>query len=251
MNIGIFDSGVGGLTIFKEILKKLPQYNYIYYGDTARVPYGGRSSQSIYQFTLEAVEYLFKKDCIVIILACNTATAVALRKIQREYLLKKFPDRRVLGVIRPTVEEVAERKFSPVGVIGTKATVKSESFVKEIHKLNSDIEIFQQACSLLVPFIEEKETKTKAFTLVLNKYLEPLKQKNIKALILGCTHYGHIKNDIKKIMGRNVKIIDEAKIVADKLIIYLKKHKEIEKRLNREHKKEYYFTDKTIAGTTA
>lgn len=246
MKIGVFDSGIGGLTIFKQILKKLPQYDYIYFGDTARIPYGNKSHQEIHKLTLEAVKYLIQHNCLLIILACNTATAAALRKIQREYLPRYNPDKRVLGVIRPTVEEIAKNNMTPIGVIGTKATVKSKSFIKEIHKLNPKIKVFQRACPLLVPLIEKKETKTKAFIKILKNYLLPLQQKNIKALILGCTHYGHIKKEIQTIIGKNVKILDEADIIANKLNNYLYRHLEIKNRLSKNKKRQYIFTSKKI-----
>lgn len=243
MNIGVFDSGLGGLTIFNELIKKLPEYNYIYLGDNARVPYGGRSQEVICEFTKQAVEFLFKKDCVLIIIACNTATANALRKIQQEYLPKHYPDRRILGVIRPTVEEVAESKAEKVGIIATKATVESNSFVKEIHKLNPKIQVFQNAGPLLVPFIEEGETESKAFNLILKKYLQPLIDKNIDTLILGCTHYGLVKKQIQSIVGLKIKVIDEGYIVAEKLQVYLKRHLDIEKQLQKKYLRKFYVTD--------
>ena len=135
MNIGVFDSGLGGLTILKALLKELPQYNYVYLGDNARVPYGNRSPETIYRFTKEAVEFLFKKNCQLIIIACNTSTATSLHKIQQEYLPKFFPDRKVLGVIKPVVEQIKESEDRIIGVIGTKATINSEAFVREIKKV--------------------------------------------------------------------------------------------------------------------
>ena len=243
MNIGVFDSGLGGLTIFNELIKKLPEYNYIYLGDNARVPYGGRSQKIIYEFTKQAVEFLFKKDCAIIILACNTATAAALRRIQQEYLPKHYPDRRVLGVIRPTVEMVAEGKANRVGVIATKATVASKSFVKEIYKLNPKIKVFQNSGPLLVPFIEKGETESEAFKVVLKKYLQPLIDKKIDILILGCTHYGLVKRQIQNIVGSKIQVIDEANIVAEKLRIYFNKHIDIKERLQKKHLYKLYVTD--------
>lgn len=245
MNIGVFDSGLGGLTIFKELLKKLPQYNYIYLGDNVRVPYGGKSKELIYQYTLDAVKFLFEHDCYLVILACNTATAIALRKIQQEYLLQNYPDRRVLGVIRPTVESVVERGFKRVGLIGTYATVFSKSFVNELKKFDNSIEVFQQACPLLVPIIEEGEIEWKGLTSILKKYLIPLKKKKIDSLILGCTHYGHIDDKIKTIVGEKIQIISEDEVIADKLKDYLKRHVEIEKKLGQDKKRIYYLTDLT------
>lgn len=243
MNIGIFDSGLGGLTVFKELLKKLPQYNYVYLADNARVPYGGKSDSLIYTYILEAVDFLFKKNCALIILACNTATAVALRKIQQEYLTKRYPDRRVLGVIRPTIETVIEAGFKRVGVIGTHALVISESFSKELKKCNESIEVYQQACPLLVPIIEEGEMNWEGLDLILEKYLQPLKKVNIDSLILGCTHYGLIDDKIRSIMGKKIRIISEAKIVAAKLKDYFIRHPGLKSRLAKNRQRIYYVTD--------
>ncbi|MBI3366339.1 glutamate racemase [Candidatus Roizmanbacteria bacterium] len=245
MNIGVFDSGLGGLTILRELLKKLPQYNYIYLGDNARVPYGGKSKKLIYQYTLEALEFLFQKNCLIVILACNTATAIALRKIQQEYLPKHYWDRRVLGVIRPTVETVVEGKFKSVGVMGTYATVISKSFEKELKKFNKDIQIYQQACPLLVPIIEEGEVQWDGLDSILKKYLEPLKKENIDSLILGCTHYGHIDEKIQNVVGNTVQIISEEDATMKKFKNYLIRHQEIEQRLRKEKKRTYYLTDLT------
>lgn len=243
MNIGIFDSGLGGLTIFKELIFKLPQYNYIYLGDNARVPYGGRSSDIIYKFTKQALDYLFRKDCLLVILACNTSTAAALRRIQQEYLPKHYPDRRVLGVIKPTVEVVADSDAKRVGVIGTRATVQSGSFVKEINKLNPAIRVFQNAGPLLVPFIEEGEINSPVFRLILRQYLDPLLSNNIDTLILGCTHYGLINNHIQQLIGSSVQVVSEGPIVGLKLMAYLERHSEIEKKLEKKGRKTYLVTD--------
>lgn len=243
MNIGVFDSGLGGLIIFNELIKKLPQYNYVYLGDNARVPYGGRSRKTIYEFTRQAVNFLFKKDCALIVLACNTATAAALRQIQKEYLPRNYPQRRVLGVVRPTVEFVAGSGAKKVGVIATRATVDSKSFIKEIHKLNPNIQVFQNAGPLLVPFIEEGEINTKAFKLVLKKYLQPLIDKKIDTLILGCTHYGLVKNIIKEIVGEQIMVVSEESVLPDKLIWYLNKHINISRHLQQKGLRKYYVTD--------
>lgn len=242
MNIGIFDSGLGGLAILREILKVLPKYNYVYFGDNAHVPYGGRSSKTIYRLTKNAVDYLFQKNCKLIILACNTATAAALRRLQQEYLPKKYPDRRILGVIRPTVESVVKTKGKRVGVIGTYAMVISKSFVAELKKFNKNIQVYQQACPLLVPLIEKGEIHWKGLTTILQKYLEPLKKKQIDTLILGCTHYGLIDTTIKKIVGKKIKVVSEGAITALKLKDYLRRHPEIEVTLTKKGKRIYYIT---------
>lgn len=242
MNIGVFDSGLGGLTILKSFIKKLPQYNYIYLGDNARVPYGNRSVDLIYKFTTEAIDFFVKKNCLLIIIACNTSTAAALRKIQQEYLPKNYKNIKVLGVIRPTVEEIIEKKYKKVGIIGTNATINSNAFKKEILKLNPNIIVYQKACPLLVSYIEDGNKNKKILKLLLDDYLKDIKN-TIDALVLGCTHYEIIKNEIKKVIGINVKIISEGKIVAKSLEKYLKKHQEIEKKLTKNNKVELYFTD--------
>jgi len=241
--LGVFDSGFGGLTIFKELVKELPQYDYIYLGDSARAPYGNRSQELIFKFTKQAVDYLFKQGCQLIILACNTASAEALRKIQQEWLPVNYsprkipkesmrgPERRVLGVIRPTAEEASNGKR--VGVIGTEATISSQAYINELKKINPDIKIFQQACPLLVPIIEAGEHNWEGTDLILKKYLSPLLKSKIDTLILGCTHYPIIKDKIKKNIGRNIKMISQEEIIGPKLSDYLKRHPEIESKIGK------------------
>ncbi|MEN9921702.1 MAG: hypothetical protein RLZZ517_680 [Candidatus Parcubacteria bacterium] len=244
--IGVFDSGFGGLNILREIVKELPQYNYMYYGDSARAPYGSRSKELIYQFTKEAVEFMFSKNCELVILACNTASSDALRKIQQEYLIQNHLNKRVLGVLIPSAEEaVVKTKNKKVGVIATEGTVASEAFVREIHKLNSDIKIFQKGCPLLVPIVEYGESNTKISQMALEKYLQPLIQKKIDTLILGCTHYGVFEKQIKKIVGKKVAIISGEKIIPKKVKQYLVKHSNLEKKLGREGIIHFYSSDLT------
>ena len=275
--IGVFDSGFGGLTILKGILKKLPQYDYIYLGDNARVPYGSRSPETTYQFTKQAVEYLMKRRCILVILACNTASALALRKLQKEWLPRHFPKNRILGVIRPTAETAVDlsglkfrayprlprrsrlggvlRGLNPqlsasickIGVLATESTVKSGAFKKEICKLNPNIKIFEQAAPLLVPIIETGEQNWLGTDLIIKKYLNPLLLRGIDVLILGCTHYPIIKKNIRRVLHKekkgDIKIICEDEIIPDKLADYLNRHPEIEKRLSKKHKLQYLTTD--------
>ena len=244
MNIGVFDSGLGGLSILRHLTKKCLKYNFIYLGDNAHVPYGGRSSEIIYQFTKKSVDYLFRQNCKLIIIACNTVTAVALRKIQDNYLKRKYPDRKVLGVILPAAEIISEKGYKKIGVIGTKATINSKEFAIKIKELSKKTEVIEKACPLLVSAIEEGTNGNKVVELLLKKYLMEFKEKKVEALILGCTHYGLIKNKIKKMLGKNVDIIDEGEICADKLIDYLKRHPEIDKCLGREGVRRYCVTDK-------
>lgn len=243
MKIGVFDSGLGGLTIFKEFLRLLPKYDYIYLGDNARVPYGSRSPEIIYQFTKEAVEFLFKNVCKLVILACNTSSANALRKLQREYLTKQFPDRRVLGVIKPVVEEVASLRAKRIGVVGTRATVASHSFAREIRKLLPTAQVFEQACPLLVPIVEEGEGDWSGVPLLLEKYLSPLKKVKIDTLILGCTHYRMLDQQIKHMLGDSVHILSEGRLTAIKLKEYLLRHREIEETLTKKSVRKYFVTD--------
>jgi glutamate racemase len=243
MNIGIFDSGLGGLLITKSLIKKLPEYNYTYLGDTKRVPYGNRSPETIYEFLRESVEYLFKHNCKLVIVACNTASAQALRRIQQDFLPSNYPDRKVLGVIIPTCEVAAPNNISKnIGILATNATVNSNAFVIELKKIRSDIKIIQQSAPLLVPFIENNELKL--VEPILNKYLRSFKNGKIDTLILGCTHYPLIYNHIQKILGKKVKIISQDKIIPEKLKMYLLKHTEIEKVLTK--KKQYQFNVKDL-----
>jgi len=246
MNIGVFDSGLGGLTILKSLLKELPQYHYIYLGDSARVPYGNRSPQVIYEFTEQAVDFLMRKNCQVVIIACNTSTSTALKKIQTEYLPKKYPFRRVLGVIKPVVEElVADHQplSTKIGVIGTKATVNSKAFVREINKVLPKAKVLQEACPLLVPFIEDGGKNKKILNLVLSEYLDDLIKSKIDKLILACTHYELIKNEIESVVGPKIKVISEGHLVAKKLKEYLANHPEIENKLEKNSQASYYVTD--------
>lgn len=233
MKIGIFDSGLGGLIILKEIIKKLPQYDYIYLGDNARTPYGNRSQETIYKFTLQAVDFLFKQNCELIIIACNTASAKALRQIQRQWLPQNYPDRRVLGVIRPVVEKAVEVAKNKIGVIGTKGTVNSQAYIREIEKLNPDLEILQQACPLLVPLVEEGWEKRNETKKILRSYLKFLKLARVDTLILGCTHYPIMLKEIQGIMGRKTKVLNSGEIVAASLADYLIRHPEIENKLDK------------------
>lgn len=244
--IGVFDSGFGGINILQGIVKKLPAYNYLYLGDTARAPYGTRSKEIVYEFTKQAVDFLFANNCELIILACNTASSDALQKIQREYLPKRHPNKKVLGVLIPAAEEaVLKTKNKRVGVIATEGTVQSAAFIRELTKLNPKIKVFQNSCPLLVPIVEAGEQNSKAAKIVLKKYLEPLKKKGIDTLILGCTHYGILENKIRKIIGSKIHIISEAKIVPKKLKDYLKRHPEIEGNLKKNGAVIFFSTDLT------
>lgn len=239
--IGVFDSGFGGLTVLKGFLDILPEYDYIYLGDNARAPYGEKPQKEIYRYTCEGIEFLFSKGCDLVIVACNTASAKALRKIQQKFLPKHYPDKKVLGVIIPTAEEIGDKGIKRVGIIGTESTVKSKTYIKELEKINESIKVFQKACPELVPLIEKgmaREVNTKK---KIGSYLDYFKNKKIDALVLGCTHYPIIKKEIQEIMGE-MEIINPPAIIAGKLEDYLRRHKEIEKKLEKNRKRFFYTT---------
>jgi glutamate racemase len=244
MRIGVFDSGLGGLFATKELVKRLPDYDYVYLGDTKNVPYGNRSKQAVYDLTRGAVEFLLEQDCQLVILACNTASAFALRKIQQEYLPNRFHDRKVLGVLIPIVEGVANGNGSKVvGVLATRGTVESEVFVKEFKKYAPKIKVVQQAAPLLVPLIEYGGLKWSKP--ILTEYLRPLKAAKIDTLVLGCTHFAIIKERIRKIVGENVKVVSEADVLPQKVGEYLIRHPEIEVKLTRRGTVDFLVTDIT------
>lgn len=240
--IGIFDSGLGGLNVIESIQKQLPNYNYIYLGDTARLPYGTKSQENIFLYTQQAIDFLFQQGCQLIIIACNTASSQALQKIQEEYLPKQYPHKKVLGVIRPLIENVSSLD-GPIGIIGTKATINSQTYLKEINKINPSLKVYQQSAPLLVPLIEEGWTNKPETRMILKKYLRPLKTKRIKSLILACTHYPFLYKDISRIMGKNVVIPHPGEIIANSLKIYLNKHSELNIKETKNHHSLFYVTD--------
>lgn len=257
--IGIFDSGYGGLSVFKEIEKELPQYNYLYLGDNARAPYGNRTPAVIYQYTRQACAWLFSQGCELIILACNTASAGALRKLQQEYLPQKYPAKRILGVLIPLAEEIS-KSVAPedtIGIIGTQATIESRAYVNELQKFGLTNTIIEQTCPLLVPLIEDGRIHDPITTQIIREYLAPLKKASVNILILGCTHYPFVINAIKKEMGEGCRIPEPGKVVAQSLINYLERHPEIETKLSKEGLRRFITTDnpkkfkefaKTMAG---
>lgn len=235
--IGIFDSGFGGLTVFKEIEKALPGYDYLYLGDNARAPYGSRSFETIYQYTWECVQWLFAQGCPLVILACNTASAKALKNIQQLDLPKTSdPSRRVLGVIRPTTEVLGEFSQSKrVGILGTRGTVKSDSYPTELKKYWPELEVFQQACPLWVPLIESNEHQDAGADFFVEKYLNQLfaQEKAIDTLLLGCTHYPLLMPKLQQHVPPSVKLVAQGEIVAKSLVDYLGRHPEMEARLSK------------------
>lgn len=229
--IGIFDSGYGGLTIYEEIQKLLPQYDYIYLGDNARTPYGTRSFDVVYEFTRQAVRYLFQQGCQLVILACNTASAKALRTIQQVDIPSLDPNRRVLGIIRPTVECIGDATESRhVGVLATEGTIKSHSYPLEIRKLFPDIEVTGEACPIWVSLVETNEYKSEGADYFVKRHVNRLLERDpeIDAIILGCTHYPILLEKIRKYTPDNVKLVTQGTAVASSLKSYLANHPQME-----------------------
>ncbi|PIR54665.1 glutamate racemase [Candidatus Peregrinibacteria bacterium CG10_big_fil_rev_8_21_14_0_10_36_19] len=233
--IAIFDSGYGGLTVLKPILELLPQYDYLYLGDNAKAPYGIHSPETVTEFSQKAVDYMKGRGAKLIIFACNTASATALSKIK---------DDKIIGVIEPSALEASKvTKNGRIGVVATKTTINSAAYEKALKRQNKSLQIYTQACPLLVPFIEEGwHTKPEAIS-ILKKYLMPLKNANIDTLILGCTHYPIMLKSFKKIMGRKVKIVTSGEITAKYLEEFLKANPELEKSLGKNKTRTYFTTD--------
>lgn len=240
MKIGVFDSGTGGLLILKELVRQLPDYNYLYLGDTARVPYGNRSEEKIYEFTQQAMTWLFENGCEIIIVACNTASSKALRRIQQTYLPHHFPERRILGVVIPTAENITKSLSQNIGVLATEATVNSEVYIKELAKILPQAKVFQQAAPKLVPLIESGDMRLAELTAL--EYIQPLLKENIQTLILGCTHYGLLEELLKRNLPSGIKVVSQGEFIPEKLKTYLERHPEIEENLDKGRKREFYAT---------
>ena len=244
--IGIFDSGYGGLTVLGEIKNKLPQYDYIYLGDNARTPYGTRSFETVYKFTLESVTRLFEMGCRLVILACNTSSAKALRTIQQKYLPENYPERRVLGVIRPTTEIIGKiTQTKNVGILGTSGTVSSNSYKIEINHFFPDINVYQQECPIWVPLVENNEHNNDGTDYFIKKYIDLLMQQeeNIDTILLGCTHYPLLLDKINKYIKPGINIMVQGSIVARSLLDYLNRHPEIENKCSKKGITDFYTTD--------
>lgn len=244
--IGVFDSGYGGLTILNGIRKRLPQYDYIYLGDNARAPYGTRSFDIVYRFTLEAVTYLFNQGCPLVILACNTASAKALRSIQQNNLPEIDPSRRVLGVIRPTVETIGDiSRTGKIGIFATPGTVRSGSYEMEIAKLYPGFTTITHACPMWVPLIENGEAASPGADYFVKQEVDRLltKEPGIDTIILGCTHYPILLDKILKYVPEGIRVIPQGNLVAESLADYLHRHPEMERRLTKEGKCRYLTTE--------
>jgi glutamate racemase len=251
--IGIFDSGLGGLIMARALMAAMPQYSFVYFGDTRHVPYGSRSFKTIYEFSNKCIDHLFRvQDCRLVIIACNTASIAALRKLQQEYLPANFPGRRILGIVIPTLEYVARRGFRNIGLLATSGTIASGMYGQELAKIDPRVKIYPVAAPLLVPLIENDGDKFAPA--VVYEYLSQFSGTNIDSIILGCTHYPHYKELIKKqareILGRDITIISQDEILGPSLQNYLGRHPEIEQDLCRNGGRTFLATDITDAYVT-
>lgn len=239
--IGVFDSGLGGLFIADSLRKKMPLYDYVYLGDTLHVPYGPRSDDQIYDLSVAAMRYLVEQGCDLIVMACNTASAVALRKLQQVFLANEHPDKRILGVVVPTLEAAIDHGAMNIGMIATSRTVQSRIYDVELQKINPGIRFHAVATPLLTPLIEYDGAKY--MDMILDDYLAPLKALKVQTVILGCTHYVAAKNNVAKTMGTGVHVMSQDEIIPDKLLDYLTRHADIEGRLSCAGTLEIHATD--------
>ena len=244
--IGVFDSGYGGLTILSEIQRAMPDYNYIYLGDNARAPYGTRSFDIVYRFTLQAVNYLFEQGCHLVILACNTASAKALRSIQQKDLPHIDPNRRVLGVIRPTVEKVGEiSKNGNIGVFGTPGTIQSQSYNIEIAKLHPYFNTYGNGCPMWVPLVENREANRPGADYFVKQEVDNLfgQQPDIDTVLLACTHYPLLYDKIRQYVPQSAQVIKQGEIIAESLVDYMHRHPEMDARCTRGGSTQYLTTE--------
>ena len=246
--IGVFDSGYGGLTVLKDIKARLPGYDYLYLGDNARAPYGSRSFETVYRYTLESVQWFFKQGCPLVILACNTASAKALRSIQQHDLPVLAPGKRVLGVIRPTTEIIGNyTTTNQVGVLATSGTVLSGSYLIEIEKFFPEVKVYQEACPMWVPLIEANEYDKPGADYFVEKHISNIfsKSERIDTLLLACTHYPLLRDKIERFLPAGVKLLSQGQIVADSLAGYLQRHTEIEQQCSKNGQLSFFTTDST------
>jgi glutamate racemase len=244
--IGIFDSGFGGLTVLKEIEQALPRYDYLYFGDNARAPYGSRSFETVYAYTLEAVQWLFHQGCPLVILACNTASAKALRTIQQKDLPRIAPERRVLGVIRPVTELVGKMTQSRhIGILATAGTVASQSYVIETNKYFPDVTVVQEACPMWVPLVENNEFDGDGADYFIRLHIDRLlaADRLIDTVVLGCTHYPLLQKKISRYLSGGITVISQGTIVAQSLADYLLRHPEIAERCSTQGRRDFYSSE--------
>lgn len=244
--IGVFDSGYGGLTVLRDIVTRLPDYDYIYLGDNARAPYGTRSFDTVYRYTLQCVKWFFQQGCPLVVLACNTASAKALRTIQQNDLENIDSSKRVLGVIRPTTEVIGDYTDTKnVGIMATSGTVNSKSYLIEIEKFFPGLNVFQQACPMWVPLIENNEYDSHGADFFVKKYINELLDQSpaIDTILLACTHYPLLHNKIREFTPADIKLISQGEIVANSLADYMKRHPDIEKQLSLGGTHQFFTTD--------
>jgi len=245
--IGVFDSGYGGLTVLHNLARALPEHDFVYLGDNARAPYGSRSFETVYEYTLQSVEWLFRSQhCPLIILACNTASANALRSIQQNDLPRLGAGNRVLGVIRPSAEVIGRySERGAVGILGTNGTVQSGSYALEIEKFFPHLKVYQQACPLWVPLIEHGELEGEGTRWFVKKYLDELQQQSpaIDAILLACTHYPLLIKQIEAALPAGIRVVSQGPLVADSLKDYLYRHAELDARVSRNGRRVFYTTD--------
>lgn len=242
--IGFFDSGIGGLTIIEPVHELLPMYDTLYLGDTARAPYGNKSHEELVKFTIEGSAWLFERGCKLVIVACNSASASALREVQQGWLRKMHPDKRILGIIRPTVELLASADYKNIVVFSTATTKNSRAYVHEFKKINPALNIISHACPNWGPMIEQGFAGTPQMLMDIRKEISSLEKENREhdAILLGCTHYPYIKNDVEKSLTRKVPVFNQGDIVANSLKDYLERHKDLEMKLGKNHQYNYYTT---------
>ena len=246
--IGVFDSGYGGLTILDQIRAQMPEYDYLYLGDNARTPYGTRSFEVVYEFTLQAVKKLFELGCPLVILACNTASAKALRTIQQNNLPSIDPTRRVLGVIRPTAECIGElTQTRHIGILATSGTIKSESYPMEVHKLFPDVKVTGEACPMWVPLVENNEFDSEGADYFIQKNINQLLEKDpqIDTIILGCTHYPLLLKKIRQFTPEHIQLVPQGEYVAHSLQDYLQRHPEMDVRCSKNGVSRFLTTEST------
>jgi glutamate racemase len=247
--IGVFDSGYGGLTVLKEIVAALPEYDYLYMGDNARAPYGPRSFDTVYRYTLEAVQWFFSQGCELVVLACNTASAKALRNIQQKDLPGIDPQKRVLGVIRPTTEVIGQYSVTgKVGVLGTAGTVLSNSYPIEIGKFFPQLKVYQQACPMWVPLVENNEQDGAGADYFVKKHLQQLLQQDagIDTVLLACTHYPLLMPKIRQFLPERIRIVSQGELVAESLANYLERHQKLAQSCSKGGSRRFFTTDSTM-----
>ena len=252
--IGIFDSGFGGLTVLQEIERVLPSYDYLYLGDNARAPYGNRSFETVYAYTLQAIEWLFGQGCHLVILACNTASAKALRTIQQNDLSRMAPDRRVLGVIRPVTESIGMHTSSGhVGILGTVGTVESRSYVIEIEKYFPHLTVTQEACPMWVPLVENGEADREGADYFVRQHIERLLGTDplIDTVVLGCTHYPLLERKIRKYLHSGIAVVSQGAIVAGSLERYLTRHRELASTCSMNGTRRFFSSEKNSTTLSA